>query len=239
MAMTLTVRFGVYICGGISGAHINPAVTLALAIFRGFPWKKVPGYVLAQILGACVGSCLIQGNYHNLLNQFEGGYNVRTYGLETSTATLFFTDTKPYMSNIGAFFSEVLATAVLLAIIMCIGDTNNNPAPPGMNGIFLLWAIVGIGATLGTQTAYCLNPARDIGPRIACSMFGYPGKIWSYRNCYWIYTPIIGTCFGALLGCFFYDLFIYTGTESPLNRVWGRPGRKNKTIVDSDESAAV
>lgn len=222
------VMFGVYVCGGVSGAHINPAVSITLAIFRGFPWRKVPGYALAQILGACVGSCLIQGNYQRLLNQYEGGYNLRTYGLKTSTAALFFTDTKPYMTNVSAFFSEVLASAVLLGLILCLSDQNNNPAPAGMNGMILLWLIVGIGAALGTETAYCLNPARDLGPRIACAMFGYPSKIWTYRHCYWIYVPIVATIFGGIIGGFVYDLFIFDGQESPLNKPWGKPWGKKK-----------
>lgn len=112
------------------------------------------GYALAQILGACVGSALIQGNYHALLNQFEGGYNLRTYGLDTSTGALFFTAAKPYMSNIGAFCSELFATAVLLALIFAIGDQNNNPVPSGMNGFALLFMIIGIGAALGTEASF-------------------------------------------------------------------------------------
>lgn len=217
-----------YVCGGVSGAHINPAVTFTLATFRGFPWRKVPGYMLAQILGACVGSCLVQGNYQRLLNQYEGGYNLRTYGLETSTGALFFTDTKPYMSNTSAFFSEVFATAVLLGLILCLSDQNNNPVPAGMNGMVLLWLIVGLGAALGTETAYCLNPARDLGPRIACAIFGFPRQIWTYRNCYWIYVPIVATMLGGVIGGFVYDLFIFDGKESPLNRSWGKKKRSEK-----------
>ena len=94
---------GVYVAGGISGAHLNPAVTLGLATFRGFPWRKVPGYAAAQILGACVGSILIQANYWNLINQFEGGYGVRTFGEATSTGSLFFTAAQSYMSNISEY----------------------------------------------------------------------------------------------------------------------------------------
>ncbi|BEI81990.1 hypothetical protein CcaverHIS002_0211500 [Cutaneotrichosporon cavernicola] len=225
------VMFGVYVCGGVSGGHINPAVTIALAAFRGFPWRKVPGYFLAQTLGACVGSCLVQGNYHALLNKFEGGYNVRTFGLETSTGALFFTNTQPYMTNIGAFFSEVLATAVLMGLILCLSDQNNNPIPNGMNGLVLLWLIVGIGAALGTETAYCLNPARDLGPRIACAMFGYPKVIWTYRNCYWIYTPIIATILGSLIGAFSYDLFIFSGEESPINQPWRKEKREKSGVT--------
>lgn len=228
------VMFGVYACGGISGGHINPAVTIALATFRGFPWKKVPGYALAQILGALTGSALIQGHYNGLIDEFEGGTNVRTYGLETSSAALFFTDTKPYMTNVGAFFSEFMATAVLFGLILSIGDQGNNPVPPGMNGFALLWLIVGIGAALGTETAYCLNPARDLGPRIACAMYGFPKRIWTYRNCYWIYTPIIAPILGALFGAFIYDLFIYSGADGPLNKPWGR---KRKAIAAPDAVA--
>lgn len=100
------VMCGVYVAGGISGAHLNPAVTLGLATFRGFPWRKVPGYAAAQILGACVGSLLIQANYWNLINQFEGGYGVRTFGEATSTGSLFFTAAQAYMSNISEQFGS-------------------------------------------------------------------------------------------------------------------------------------
>lgn len=226
------VMAGVYAAGGISGAHLSPAVTISLAAFRGFPWRKVPAYALAQILGACFGSCLIQGNYHALLNQFEGGYNLRTFGTPTSTATLFFTGPQPYMSNIGAFCSEVLATAVLLFLILSLGDANNNPAPAGMNGVILYLIIMGIGAALGTETAYCLNPARDLGPRIAAAMYGYPSTIWTDRNCYWIYVPIIATITGGLIGSFFYDAFIFSGAESPLNKPFSLPWSSKKRQED-------
>lgn len=107
---------GVYVAGGISGAHLNPAVTLGLATFRGFPWRKVPGYAAAQILGACVGSLLIQANYWNLINQFEGGYGIRTFGEATSTGSLFFTAAQSYMSNI----SEHLDSACMLLVVKCV-----------------------------------------------------------------------------------------------------------------------
>jgi len=217
------VMFGVYIAGGISGAHLNPAVTISLAAFRGFPWRKVPGYALAQILGAFCGSVLIQSNYYALINQFEGGYAVRTFNQgATSTGALFFTAAQPYVTNINAWCNEVFATAVLLAVILCLGDANNNPAPAGMNGLILMFLILGIGATLGTQTAYCLNPARDLGPRIAAACFGYGKDIWTYRNGYFFWTCWVATIFGGLVGCFVYDFFLFAGPESPLNKPWGK-----------------
>jgi len=91
--------------------------------------------------------------------------------------------------------------------------------------------IVGIGAALGTQTAYCLNPARDFGPRVACAIFGYPHQIWTNRHHYWVYTPIVGTIFGGLVGGFWYDFFLYQGEESPLNKPWPCFGRKKKRAI--------
>jgi hypothetical protein len=113
------------------------------------------------------------------------------------------------MTNVSAFFSEFFATAVLLGLILALGDANNNPAPAGMNGMILLWLIVGIGAALGTQTAYCLNPARDLGPRIAAACFGYGKDIWTYRNGYFAYVAIVAPICGAVFGGFFYDLFCF------------------------------
>lgn len=135
------------------------------------------------------------------------------------------------MSLVGGVFSEVLATAVLLCLILCLSDQANNPAPPGLNGLILCFLIIGIGAALGTETAYCLNPARDLGPRIACAMFGYPSTIWTYKRCYWIHTAIAGTTLGAVIGAFVYDLFIFSGPESPLNRPWRSRTKSSKPNV--------
>lgn len=87
-----------------------------------------------------------------------------------------------------------------------------------MNPFILLWLIVGLGACLGSQTAYAINPARDFGPRIMASCFGYGSEVWSFRKAYWIWTPWIATCSGGLFGSMIYDLFIYTGSDSPLNQ---------------------
>jgi len=117
---------GVWVSGGISGGHINPAVTLALATFRDFPWKKVPVYIISQLLGALTGATIIYWNYINAINAFEGGPNTRTL----STASLFSTYAADYMTNASCFWSEFIATAVLLLVVMAIGDKKNGHLLP-------------------------------------------------------------------------------------------------------------
>jgi len=206
---------GVWVSGGISGGHINPAVTLALAIFRGFSWKKVPMYILAQILGACTGSGLVYANYHRAIDLFEGGAGIRTV---PGTASLFTTFALPYMSNLQCFFSEVLATAILLIVVLAVTDKRNGPPPHGLVPLVLFITILGEGACLGMQTAYALNPARDLGPRLMCWMAGYGREVWNYRSQYWLYTPILGPIVGGIIGTIIYDAFIFTGSESIFNK---------------------
>ncbi|CAD6966891.1 unnamed protein product [Tilletia controversa] len=222
----LSVSFGwgigtamaIFVGGGVSGAHLNPAVTLSLAIFRGFPWKKVPQYVIAQIAGGMVGALLIYGLYVNPIRVVDPGKTETTAALFTTFPAEFL---RSPSTRLTAFYNEVLATAVLLIIILAIGDAANTPPPDGMAPLTLLWAIVGIGATLGWQTAYCLNIARDLGPRIALAILGYPADlIWSFNAYYFLWTPILATLVGAVLGGFIYDALIYTGGESPLNKRW-------------------
>jgi len=212
------VAFGVFVSGGISGGHLNPAVTIALAAFRGFPWRKVPMYALAQILGGAMGALLIYGLYSNPIRVIDPGQTETTASLFTAFPAEFLRQpsTRPT-----AFYNEVLAIAVLLIIVLAIGDAANTPPPDGLAPLTLMWAIVGIGATMGWQTAYCLNVARDLGPRIALTIVGYPADLlWSFNAYYFLWTPVLATITGALVGSFIYDTLVYTGGESPLNRPW-------------------
>ncbi|KAF7364987.1 hypothetical protein MVEN_00369600 [Mycena venus] len=223
---------GVWVSGGISGGHINPAVTIALATYRGFPWKKVPGYILAQVLGGLVGAALVYANYYHAINIFEGGPHVRTLATASLSGSLlmlfvsFFGSRNQdllvlkldYMTAVSCFFSEFLATAVLLVVVLAINDKKNMPAPPGLAPLVLFILILGIGASLGMETAYAINPARDLGPRLLTSMVGYGKQVYTFRNHYWLWCPIIAPILGAQAGSMFYDAFIYTGEESPFNR---------------------
>ncbi|KAF8236126.1 aquaporin [Tricholoma matsutake] len=208
------VALGVWVSGGISGGHINPAVTLALATFRRFPWKKVPVYIFAQMMGGLVGAAMIYANYFHAIDIVEGGRGVRTL----RTASLFSTYALGYMTNVSCFFSEFLGTAMLMMVILAGTDKRNNAPPAAFLPLVLFIVILGIGAALGMETGYALNPARDLGPRLLTSMVGYGKAVYTYRNQYWIWCPVIAPILGAQAAAFFYDAFLYNGEDSPFSQ---------------------
>ncbi|PWN44279.1 aquaporin, partial [Ceraceosorus guamensis] len=212
----LGVLFGVTLAGGISGGHINPALTLALAVWRRFPWRKVPVYICAQMAGALVGSLMIYGLYVVPIRIVDPMQTETTAALFTTYPAEFL---RTQSTRITTFYNEVFATAVLAAVVFALGDSNNTPPPEGMAPLILMWLIMAIGATLGWQSAYCVNPARDWGPRMMLSMVGYQG-LWSFNAGYFAWTPLLATVVGAQVGAFLYDALIYTGGDSPLNRPW-------------------
>lgn len=117
-----------------------------------------------------------------------------------------------------AFFDEFLGTAMLLLVVCSISDKRNGPPPPGLNPLVLFLTVLGIGAALGVQTAYAINPARDLGPRLMTYLVGYGREVWDYRSQYWLWCPIIGPIMGAMAGVAVYDVFIFEGEESIVNR---------------------
>lgn len=198
------LALGVWVSGGISGGHINPAITLAMATWRGFPWRKVPGYILAQVLGGIFGSAIVYGNYVNAINIYEGGSDIRTQ----ATASLFATYALDYLTNISCFFVEFTGTAILALMIVAATDKYNMAPPPGLLPLTIFLVLLGLGVALGMQTSYAFNPARDFGPRILLSFAGYGKQLYTYRNQYWLWCPIIGPFLGAQVGIGFYDLFL-------------------------------
>ncbi|KAF8726428.1 hypothetical protein AX14_004862 [Amanita brunnescens Koide BX004] len=168
----------VWVSGGISGGHINPAVTLTLATFRDFPWKKVPVYMFSQLMGGIVGAALAYGNYFHAINIFEGGTGIRTL----KTAGLFAVYPLGYMTNVSAFFSEFLATAVLMIAILAMCDKQNSGPPQGLGPLIIFMVFVAISVSLGMETGFGINPARDLGPRILTSMVGYGREVYNFRR---------------------------------------------------------
>ncbi|KAF9221599.1 major intrinsic protein superfamily membrane channel protein [Gyrodon lividus] len=218
------VAMGVWACSGISGGHINPAVTLALASVRNFPWKKVPYYILAQLLGGICGAGIIYANYYHAINLYEGGSGIRTI---SGTGGLFATYAADYMTSVSCFFAEFLGSAMLIIAILSVTDKKNGPPPPGLVPVALFFTILGIGLALGMETGYAINPARDLGPRILTAMVGYGKAVFDFRNQYWIWCPLLGPILGMQAGAMVYDTLVYTGSESIVNKPGAEAERRH------------
>jgi len=206
----LSVMVAVYVAGGVSGAHINPAVTFALAVKRGFPWAKLIPYWLAQILGAFVGAAGVYLVYRDGLVA-AGMPNVWCTGPGSIFGQAFWGEAGSYalgaaggFSLTTAFFAEVFGTMLLLLGIVGWGDTEGGKA--GYLGAFIVGlVVVMVGLTLGGPSGYAINPARDFGPRLFGTLVGTGGL---FTGMYWLIVPIIGPIIGGALGIFLYDIFI-------------------------------
>lgn len=209
---------GVY-ASGVSGAHINPAVTFANCVYRKFPWRKFPIYMLAQILGAFCASGVVYANYKSAITQYEGGPNIRTVPgfSENATAGIFCTYPAAFMTRTGMFFSEFIASTILMFCIYSLQD-NGNLGAGNLTPLGLFFVIFGIGACFGWETGYAINLARDFGPRLMSYALGYGHEVWSAGR-YYFWIPMVAPFFGCLFGGWLYDVFIFTG-DSPINTPW-------------------
>jgi glycerol uptake facilitator protein len=187
----IAVSLVVYAIGDISGAHINPAVTIALAWSGNFEWASVPGYCLAQLLGACLGGAIVWLHYLPHWSKTE----------DKALKLAVFCNAPAIRKTIPNLVSEIIATLVLMLALMFIGA---NKFADGLNPLVIGILIISIGLSLGGTTGFAINPARDLGPRIAHFLLPIHGKgdsDWSYS---WI--PVVGPIIGALLGASLYTL---------------------------------
>lgn len=206
---------GIYVSGGISGAHLNPSITFMLWFFRGFPKRKIPEYWLAQLLGAFVAAFVAYGLYLASINHYLAIHDYST-AASTNIANGFVTSQRyDYIGPATAFFNEFVATAMLAAAVLALGDDQNAPPGAGMNALIIGFLITLEILAFGFQTGAALNPSRDLGPRLALLALGYGKEL--FTNPYFFYGPIAGTMCGAFVGACLYDVAIFTGGESPIN----------------------
>ncbi|RFU81924.1 aquaglyceroporin [Trichoderma arundinaceum] len=234
----IAVMFGVYV-GGKSGGHLNPAVTLANCLYRGHPWRKLPVYALAQLLGAMTGAAIVYANYKSAFDAFEGGAGIRTVTGPTATAGVFCTYPAPFMTRTGMFFSEFIASSILMFCIFALADPNNIGAG-NLMPLCLFFLIFGIGACFGWETGYAINLARDFGPRLVSYMIGYGHEVWSAGG-YYFWIPMVAPFLGCAFGGFLYDVFIFTG-NSPINTPMlglQRLFRPRKSVWSNTHPAAI
>jgi len=201
------VAMGVFIASVAGAGHCNPALTLGLATWRGFPWRKVPGYIAAQTFGAFVGTAIVYGNNVRAVDAFEGGKGIRTM----TTAAFFSSYPLDYMSNAGCFFTEFIATCVIFIGLLAIVDKRIGQTAVGFVPMMLFVLVLSVGTGLGLQTNYAVNPARDLGSRMLAALVGYGSQVFSFRGQYWLWCPMIATILGAQVGGLIYDACLFTG----------------------------
>ncbi len=191
VAWGLAVALAIYAVGSISGAHLNPALTIAFALTGSFPMDQVAGYILAQMAGAFIGAIIIWLHY---LPHWKNT-------IDPSAKLAVFSTAPAIRNSFSNLVSEIIATAVLTMALLFIGT---NKFTDGLNPLVVGLLIVSIGLSLGGTTGFAINPARDLGPRIAHFILPIPGKRdsdWSYA---WI--PVVGPIIGGLLGGWIYNV---------------------------------
>jgi len=218
-AWGLGVVLGVYVAARISGAHLNPAVTVALAVFRGFPWRKVAPFALAQLLGAFVAALLVRWNYSEVIAAFDPGHTVKSQGI---FSTLPGNGALP-VGTWGAFRDQIIGTAILLFLILAITDLRSTPPGANLAPFIIGLVVVAIGFAWGTDAGYAINPARDLGPRLASFFTGYGTAFRDQYGNLYFWVPIIGPLIGGVLGAGLYDAIV--GRWLPIEEEEQEPGR--------------
>ncbi|KAI7232318.1 aquaporin [Hortaea werneckii] len=233
------IMFAIYVAGGGSGGFINPALTVMLSFFRGFPARRIPTYILARAIGCFVGALLAVGIY------LDGEL------IPDSTGLYLYTQPKPWVSAATTFFTEFLGIAVLGCFGCCtlaLGDSGNSPPGAGMPAFAIGLLVQVLVMSFGYTTHGCFNPARDLGPRLAAMAAGYPTSLFTASNDYWIWGAWGAPICGALAGALLYGLCIFRGGESPVNfsytqyklegrkglRAWLRTLGRDKEVKESE-----
>ncbi|KAA8592910.1 aquaporin-3a [Etheostoma spectabile] len=215
--MFLTVNFafgfaailGILVCGQVSGGHLNPAVTFSLCLLGRERWRKFPMYFLFQTIGAFFGAGIIFGMYFDALTDRPGSFNVTG---PAATAGIFATYPGEHLTLLNGFFDQMIGTAALIVCILAIVDPYNNPIPQGLEAFTVGFVVLVIGLSMGFNSGYAVNPARDFGPRLFTAMAGWGSEVFTVRGG-WFLVPIVAPFIGSTIGVVIYQLMVGFHTE--------------------------
>lgn len=202
----LAVFLGVLVAGGVSGAHLNPAVTVAMATVGKFAWRKVLSYVAAQYVGAFLASCLVYVVYADALRQVDVELTA-VYG-ENATAPVFSCFPAPGVSTFTCFLDQVVSTAVLLLGICAVTDSRNMAVSRGQQPLLVGLTVSACMYAFSSNCGNPLNPARDLSPRIFTALSGWGSAVFSFRSYNWFWVPVVGPHVGAIVGVWTYKLAV-------------------------------
>ncbi len=237
----LAVMLGVFVAGTISGAHLNPAVTIGLAVRGAFPWRKVGWFILAQVVGAWFAALLLFIEYNTGFTSLEKALNIsRGSTASAGMASVFFTSPHTTLGGTvvpiwNAFFDQALGTFLLVYLIMAIVDARNSPPLSNLAPFVIGLLVVAIGMSFGVDAGYAINPARDFGPRLFAWMAGWgnvalPGDGTGYAAYFWV--PIVGPIVGGAIAALVYQYTLHPILEAKFEKI---PGAASKAETVRDE----
>jgi glycerol uptake facilitator protein len=199
IAWGLAVTLAIYVTGAVSGTHANPAVTLALTLFRGFPKAKVLPYVAAQIAGAFLGAAIVYVLFSPVIDHYNDLHHL-SRSMDGGAAGVFFTHPGAGITPLHAFVDEIVLTGILVLGVFAITEEFNTLAPAANTGALMIGLLVAtIGACAGYLEAWPINPARDLGPRFFCYLSGWGSQAFPGPQNYW-WVPVAGPLLGGVAG---------------------------------------
>ncbi|XP_063051088.1 aquaporin-3-like [Engraulis encrasicolus] len=244
-AFGFAAMLGILVCGQVSGGHLNPAVTFALCLMGRERWRKFPVYFLAQTIGSFLGAAIIFGLYYDALWDFAGKVPDQLLVVgEKATAGIFATYPGKHLEIVNGFFDQTIGTAALIVCILAIVDPHNNAIPRGLEAFTVGFAVLVIGLSMGFNSGYAVNPARDLGPRLFTAIAGWGPEVFTAYKC-WFLVPIFAPFIGATIGVMVYQLMVGFHVEGEmrdkaeasieeavkLNDVTTTKGDKNGTLA--------
>ncbi|XP_075415605.1 aquaporin-7 [Tenrec ecaudatus] len=226
VAFGFGVTMGVHVAGGISGAHMNTAVTFAHCALGRMSWRKFPVYFLGQFLGSFLAAATIYGLFYTAIKHFSKG-NLAVTG-PTATAGIFATYLPSHMTLWQGFLDEMFLTGLLQLCLFAITDPHNSPALEGTQGVVVGILVAIIGMSLGMNTGYAINPARDLAPRLFTFFAGWGTEVFRDGG-HWWWVPVVAPILGAYLGGVLYLLLI--GNAARKSKEGTKTGEEHKISV--------
>lgn len=223
LSFSVGVMTAMYLSKGISGAHLNPAVSLSFCVLGQLSWKKLLPYSLAQLLGAYLASAVVFFVYYDAIMDFSGGVLLVTGPNET--ASIFATYPSEFITLQRSFLDQVVGTALLMLSILSLGEERNTPAPPGLIPPIVGAMVLGISMSMSHNCGAAINPARDLGPRLFTLTAGWGTEVFSCFD-YWFWVPLVAPMIGGVLGTIIYLVFIE----------WHLPETEDSEATDEPEN---
>ncbi|XP_051999830.1 aquaporin-10a [Xyrauchen texanus] len=231
MTFSVGVMAAMYLCRGVSGAHLNPAVSMSFCVLGDLPWKRLLPYSLTQILGAYLASGLVYLIYYDAIMEFSGG--VLTVFGPNETASIFATYPTDVVSVQTNFLDQVVGTAMLMLCILPLSDKKNTPAPDALLPPIVATVVLGISMSMSANCGAAINPARDLGPRLFTFTAGWGTEVFTCYD-YFFWIPIVAPMVGGVVGTIMYLVFIQWHLPEPQSESEENKGQ-TKVVEHNDQ----